>query len=389
MLIGPYEGTFTGHATDAGIRKNGASGGIITRVLVHLLESNRVDGAVVLQQSQKSAETAIPVIATSREQILASAQSIYCVTPMLDILPEMEAFSGRLAFVGLPDQVAALRMLQAAGNSGANKVVFAAGPYTGTNMYKGAIRSFLHAQGVADDQPITHLKWRAGEWPGYLEVRTEDGKTYRAEKFYYNYLIPFFISRNCQITPDFSNEATDLSVGDAWSPKFEKDRGGHSVVISRSAVASEVLRELETSDKIVLTPINLNEALSMHGHMLDFKKRGTFLRLQFQKFRGRPIPQFGYHPASIPLTRKIVEGVISSLFFIGRRRSARFIVSNMPLSVIGPIFNVLRKTWKNISRPTKRKGLADVEFIISDDRSRWHEIVTSSPDAAARTGETP
>ncbi len=72
---------------------------------------------------------------------------------------------------------------------------------------------------------ITSLKWRAGEWPGYLEIKTESGRLIRSNKFYYNYLIPFFITRNSLQNMDFANEFCDLSVGDAWSPRFEKAGG--------------------------------------------------------------------------------------------------------------------------------------------------------------------
>jgi coenzyme F420 hydrogenase subunit beta len=292
-LMGPYLGLYTGHATDPVIRRQAASGGILSRVLIELVESGRVSAAVLIRQGVPTPERASPVIARSREEILASAQSVYAVTPMLDILPRLEEVPGRLAFVGLPDQVAALRMLQAAGHPTALRFDFIAGPYTGTNMYHGAVRAFLRAQDVADSVAIESLKWRAGEWPGYLEVKTAGGGVYRAEKFYYNYLIPFYISLACQLTPDFTNELTDVSVGDAWSPKFEKMRGGHSVVAARSPLAVEVLTSLAERGEIQLEPIDEASALAMHGHMLDFKKRGSFIRIERRRQRGIPAPELG------------------------------------------------------------------------------------------------
>lgn len=373
-LMGPYRRVFTGYASDPAIRRRGASGGVISRVLIHLLETGQIEGAVVLRQGLYTPEDAAPVIATTRDEILAAAQSVYAVTPMLTLLPKMEAFTGRLAFVGLPEQVAALRMLQAAGHPAAQKVVFVAGPYTGTNMYKGAVRAFLRMQGVADEVAITRLQWRAGEWPGHLQVETADGRVFQAQKFYYNYLIPFYISRNCQITPDFTNETTDLSVGDAWSPRFEAAGGGHSVIVARSDRAEQVLAEMHQAGELTLEPVPLDQALAMHGHMLDFKKRGTFIRLAVQHRLGQPVPEFGYRPARVPLSRWLVEGVISGSFWVGRWRWARWLVSKLPIEVVGPTFNWLRLTWKGISKPTKRKGLAEVRFVLTGSEPRWNEI---------------
>ena len=105
--------------------------------------------------------------------------------PVLDILPEVEHFQGLLAFVGLPDQVAALRLFQVIGHPAACKIIFIAAPFVGTNIYFGAISSFLRSNKAPPDDEIESLQWRAGEWPGALEIRTKSG-TYRTEKFYYN-----------------------------------------------------------------------------------------------------------------------------------------------------------------------------------------------------------
>lgn len=375
-LLGPYRKLWTGHAREEAVRRRGASGGVISRVLIHLLESGQVDGAVVLRQGVPTPEVASPVIARTREEVLAAAQSVYAVTPVLTILPEIEAFPGRLAFVGLPEQVAALRMLQAAGHPAARKVVFVAGPYVGTNMYQGAVRAFLRAHGVKDGVPIAKLEWRAGEWPGHLRVETADGRVFTAHKFYYNYLIPFYVSRNCQITPDFSNELTDLSVGDAWSPDLEAAGGGHSVVVARSGRAVEVLEEMAAEGLLALEPVTLERAAAMHGHMIDFKKRGSFLRLEKQARRGLPVPEFGYRPApsDLPRDRRLAETVISGSFAIGRQRWARWLVRQLPIGIVGPAFDLLRKRWKAVSKPTKRRGLAEVRFEVTPSPERWREI---------------
>ncbi len=379
LMLGPYRKVYTGFAADEAIRRRGASGGVISRTLIHLLENGHVDGAVILRQGRFRPDEAAPLIATTPEEVLASAQSVYAVTPMLTALPEMETFQGRLAFVGLPEQVSVLRMLQAAGHPAATKVEFVAGPYTGTNMYAGAVRAFLRGHGVRDDVAITSLQWRAGEWPGYLRVETEDGRVFKAEKFYYNYLIPFYVSRHCQIIPDFANELTDLSIGDAWSPKFESMGGGHSVVVARTTFCQELMEKMRAQGELELDDVPVDQALAMHGHMIDFKKRGSFLRLDGQRRRGLPVPDNGYRPVGIPFSRRFVESIISSFFWIGRQRWARWLISALPLSLVGPTFDFMRKSWKGISKPTKRKGLAEASFRTWDNPERWKEIARVDP----------
>lgn len=163
-------------------------------------------------------------------------------------------------------------------------------------------------------------------------------------------------------------------MGDAWSPQFESQGGGHSVIVARSDKAMKVLTEMEIEQKVTLEPIEVAKALAMHGHMLDFKKRGTFIRLDVQQKLGQPIPEFGYRPASIALGRRLVEIVITGSFMVGRLSISRWIVSKIPIGIVRPAFNWLRQTWKGLSKPTKRKGLAEVEFVRNEQGDRWAEI---------------
>ena len=154
-------------------------------------------------------------------------------------------------------------------------------------MYRGAVRAFLAGHGVRPEASIRSLEWRAGEWPGRLRIELADGRLFEAPKFYYNYLTPFYLARNTLITPDFTNELADVSVGDAWLPELEAAGGGHCVVIARSEAGRLALEEMRRARLVKLEEIPAERAIAMHAHMIDFKKRGAFLRLERERRRGR------------------------------------------------------------------------------------------------------
>ena len=367
FVTGKILDSWIGYSNDIDIRLNSASGGIITTTLIYLLDTDRIDGAIVVKAGEPSPESAMPIIATSRDEILASSQSVYRPIPVNIILDKTRGFKGRLSYVGLPDQVASIRMLQMAKHPSVSNIKYILGPYTGTNMYKEAIRSFLRGRGVNDSTKITSLKWRAGEWPGYLEVILEDDRVFRAEKFYFNYLTPFFITKSTLFACDFTNELTDISVGDAWSPKYEKQRKGFSVILARTKEGKRLLEEMRSENKITLEEVEISEAMNMHGHMLDFKKRGSFIRIETIKKKGRKVPLYGYAPGNISKSRRMIEKVVYGIFFIASKSNSRRIAEKIPISILGPIFNYLRIKWKKISKPTKRKGLLETRFIINND----------------------
>jgi coenzyme F420 hydrogenase subunit beta len=330
---------------------------------LHLLRTEKIDGAIVVRQGVPTPEEASAVIATTEEELLECAQSVYIPVSTLDALKEIEP-KKTYAMTCLPDQAAALRRLQIEGFAPANQVAYVLGPYTGTAMYPAAIRSFLRSHRVSEGDEITSLKWRAGEWPGYLEIETASGRLVRAKKFYYNYLIPFFITRWSLLGMDFANEFCDLSVGDAWSPAFEDKGGGHSVIVTRSEAMESLVREMSAAGELVVESIDPLQASGMHGHMIDFKKRGSYLRGRWRKRFGKGAPDFGLRPRQLPMLRRAVEAVIVVIFFLGRTRLARKIIELIPESVVGPIFNRLRLSWKGMSKPAKRKGLGHLEMDI-------------------------
>lgn len=361
-ITGRVQQVRIGYASNDKIRKVGASGGVITQTLIHLLESGRIDGAIVVKQGVPKPELASAVIARTRQEIIDCAQSIYVPVSCLDILPHL--VEGEIYAITLvPEQSAALRFLQADGNEPSLQVKYILGPYTGTAIYPEAINCFLRSCGVKRDDGITSLKWREGDWPGYLEIITNSGKVVRSKKVYYNYLIPFFVTQTSLQSMDFVNEFADLAVGDAWSPVYEKESVGHSVVATRSCEMEEVILEMVSDGMLAMEEIDALKSTDMHGHMIDFKKRGSYIRNRFRQILGKKHYDCGLRPEPITTSRVVVELVISGIFFVARSKFARALLSLVPESIIGPIFNRVRLLWKAASKPTKRKGLKSLRMV--------------------------
>ena len=363
-LVGHVIKVRIGHAVNKKIRANAASGGVITQTLIYLLENDFVDGVIIAKQGVPSAEQASPVIATTRDEILSGAGSVYVPVFMLSILNDLDP-NKRYAITCLPEESALLRVMQERGIYGALQIKYVLGPYTGTALNSDAIRCYLKSKKISDDDPITSLQWRAGAWPGCLEIKTKSGKVIRTPKVHYNFLIPFFITQTSLMSMDFANEFADLAVGDAWSPIFENLGEGHSVVVTRNIEIESIIEEMCNIGLLELKQEDVVKASDMHGHMLDFKKRGGWIRNQWLRAIGKTAPDYGYRPKTIPISRYFVEIIISVIFILGRFKFSRWLVTKIPESIIGPVFNFLRLNWKKLSRPTKRRGLSNFEVEIN------------------------
>ena len=362
-LVGHIEKVRTGHAVNEKIRANAASGGVLTQTLIFLLEHDYVDAVIVAKQGLPSAEEASPFIAKNKSDIISCSGSVYVPVSMLEILNELDS-DCRYAITCLPEESALLRLMQDKNFSNSNQIKYVLGPYTGTALNKEAITSYLKSKKVDSKDSVISLKWRAGDWPGYLEIKTKSGRVIRTPKVYYNFLIPFFVTKNSLQSMDFANEFADLAVGDAWSPIFESLGGGHSVVVTRTKEMELIITKMCKIGLLKLEEEDVLKASDMHGHMLDFKKRGGWIRNELRRKLGKSAPDYGYQPKNIPYSRVFVEIIISTIFFIGRARFSRWLITKIPESLIGPVFNFLRLNWKKMSRPTKRKGLANFEVKI-------------------------
>ena len=357
VYTGSFEKIGIGYALDPFLRRNGASGGIITTALIYLLEKGKIDGAVTLRMNPKIPWQNQVFIATTRDEIIESAQSKYCISSVNEILPQIAAFNGKLAYVGLPPQVQSIRKLQAINDPIVKNIEYIFGPFYGNTLHFSSVKSLLRSYGENDYRQITKLYFRHGEWPGNMRVELKNGKVVELKKFHANYLIPFFILKNSLICTDLTNEFTDLSVGDAWAPIYEERGKGFSLIIARNSKSLQIINGMRKEGWLAFDEISLNEAITMHSHGYDLKKRGAFIRIRILKFFGQPTPDYGYELKDFPLSRYLMELIVSFLFLVFGTRFSRWAIGLFSPEFLGRFFEKARTFWKKSSYKIKRTDL--------------------------------
>ncbi len=354
---GSYKNIYIGYSNDHEIRANSASGGIITQILLWLLEHKKIEGAVVLRMSEEEPWQCEPFIATTPEGIIDAAQSKYIISSVNEILTDIRDFKGRLAFVGLPGQIQSIRMLQEINDPSVKNIKYIFGPFYGNTLYFSAIKSFLRTNGVKDYKQIKKLYFRYGEWPGHIRIELNNGRVIQLRKFLANYLIPFNILNNSLLCTDYMNEYADISVGDAWAPVYEERGKGFSLVFSRTESGQNILDEMAESGIISIAPETEEKAIEMHSHGIDLKKRGAFIRFKYRRLLGLANPEYGYKVTGISAGRHLFEVILDILFLVMNTRLSRYIVESLPNKFVGSIFEKYRTWWKKGTYNVKRKSL--------------------------------
>ncbi len=344
-LLGVVRNAYLAHATDAGVRRSAASGGVVTAMLLDLLRRGESSGAVLFAPHPEEPWRAWGRVAATSDEIAAAAQSRYHLSPLNTALADLRGSGGACAYVGLPCQIHGLRKLQAAGwKRPGTELSPVIGIYCGNNLYYEATRVMLRKLGVKRPEDVARLAYREGVWRGSFAVRTAEGVTRSISKLDFNQVIPFYINRRCLFCIDLTNELADLSVGDGWA-KEGRGEDGWSVVLVRTEAGAGAFDRARRAGVIEAEPIALDEAERMHSHAFDLKKTGSFLRLRLWRGWGCAVPRYDRPAPRVGASRLLFEIALSLQFAAASSRVGRAVFRALPAQALGRFFRLVRKRW--------------------------------------------
>ncbi len=295
-LWGPAQFVGTGHATDAALRHQASSGGVISALLVHALASGLVDFVV-----ETGADPALPtgnitVRATDRDAVFAAAGSRYTASAPLAGLEALLAGPGRFAFVGKSCDVSALRARARHDRRIADKVPLMLAFFCAGIPSAAGTGRILDRLGVAAAD-VAAFRYRGDGWPGYATATLNDGNMRRMSYAdSWGDILSKEVQFRCKICPDAVGGAADIACADAWYgdergyPSFE-EQDGRSLVIARTAAGAAVLAAARDAGQIVTTPLAMTEIALMQPAQAR-RKRQILSRLAAMRLAGRPVPRY-------------------------------------------------------------------------------------------------
>lgn len=183
--------------------------GITTRIAERLLETGAVDAVLTMGSDPADRWRPVPVLVTKAADLAACRGMRMGYAPLLSLLePARAAGHRRLAVIGIPCQVYALRALEA--ELGFDKL-YVIGTPCSDNTTTERFHEFL---ALLTDRPetITYLEFRADY---HVEIRFADGSR-RAVPFLQlplSQLPSDFFPLTCRTCVDYTNVLADLTVG--------------------------------------------------------------------------------------------------------------------------------------------------------------------------------
>lgn len=235
---------YAGHAADKQVRHQSSSGGMVTALLIHLLETGRIDGALVTRTVPEHPLRPVPFIARTRADIIASARSKYCPVPANVALGAIRQTPGKYAVVGLSCHMEGIRKAAEFDDALRERIVLHVGLFCGHSLSFTATEYLLRQYDIAPEN-VRRIEYRGGGWPGGIRVYTKDEKKifiphFEAWKLFDVAFTPW----RCLLCRDGSAELADISFGDAWLDEFSGDPEGISAIVIRTPAGDTAFRSL-------------------------------------------------------------------------------------------------------------------------------------------------
>lgn len=304
----PHPASITGYARRALVshsvseetRYAGASGGFVTQLLAHMLETGEIDGALVLGVSSEGKWKQEPYVARSVEELKAAQKSKYITVPFLRPLKELEEIEGHYAIVALPCYIHAIRKYQKVSPSLRKRIKLVIGLYCNVVFEPHLYDEACELAGI-DPTDVDDFRFRHGDWPGGVTARLRDGSEKKILKLEemkdeFNLLKLFYTAPRCTLCTDFSGEYADLSVGDPWlrgpDGGYLFDDGWTSILV-RTEAGDEAIRHAEEDGHLRVTEI------PVETWMVNFEFSGRYKRDFVPKLNalrravGLPAPSYG------------------------------------------------------------------------------------------------
>ena len=252
---------FAGYATSKDTRFKAASGGLASAITSYLLEYNKVDAVLVVKNSNNSFFAPRGYWAQTADETLTARGSKYFPVPLNEALLNIPAKADRLAVVGLPCHLWGIERYESAGMLQGKQLLYRCGLFCGRapNIY--AIDLILKKHGI-EKQDILDLHYRGEGWPSGLKVTTPTKTIKIPLDQIWSQLLGsyFFLPHHCLRCQDFFAAQADISLGDAWLPKYLNDNElGWSSCIANSNAGDYLLEEMRDKGVIYLESVEPEE----------------------------------------------------------------------------------------------------------------------------------
>lgn len=309
--LGRVLGVWKGYAADESIRSKAASGGIVTALLVHLLESGQIDGALLCRALMKDGRLDYEIfIAKNRQEVLSAQTSKYFDIPIFKGLDQIKNFDGRVAIVGLPSQIHSFRNLTNKNEALRKKIPLLIAIFCGHNSQDTLVKEVWKKHGI-DESQVSEFVYRKGLWRGRMHLTLNDGRhvDFPFQDFSHYQNLHILSLNRCLNCFDHMGFFADIATGDIWMKSERSSSVKKSIFLSRTPFGQEIIddcfdKNVFVSEVTDMKTLYLSQRRSINYHYnLSARARlSKFFGLRIRERIQTPTSLQDYLAAAVVLT---------------------------------------------------------------------------------------
>ncbi|MHA2298173.1 MAG: Coenzyme F420 hydrogenase/dehydrogenase, beta subunit C-terminal domain [Candidatus Hodarchaeales archaeon] len=291
QLIGDFKAAYRGKTLLPEVEGRGQDGGIVTSLLLYLMREKLIDAAVVLQKDEKDPWKPKPMIATSEEDILKSAGSVYSQGQTIGALIDaIKHGYHSIAFVGTPCNIDAVTKMQDSPYGvvrlfmrarvlkiglfcmdafnydrlrewieddkkvdleSVDKMTISKGKFIVTTSEGGEKAVTANPESAAEQEADNVIISGGGEKalnpnPGSVDKQKTDNVAISVPISKVDHLR----ASSCYYCIDLTSENADISVGSVGAPD------GYNSILARTGLGLELLQDAADNDYIEINPLS-------------------------------------------------------------------------------------------------------------------------------------
>jgi coenzyme F420 hydrogenase subunit beta len=285
--------TFVGKAADKQLFDNSQSGGIVSALLVHALETGRIKGAVTVAMQPGSPPRPVARLAKNRQEILQAQKSKYCPVPVLGFLKDLKNHDGPIAVVGTSCQIHGLRNVLDKMPNLQIKIAFSIGLVCDRALTYSALDYLVNKASSTDkDNPrILHFRDKSvSGYPGDVHVFSDNGNSIVMPAKTRMQIKDYFTPARCRLCFDKMNVFADITVGDPHGLEDVDRKLGESMLVLRTEFGREIVQTARADSAINIRPVGYDQVLKGQG-ISQKKEQWSGYALAWEK-SGRELPSF-------------------------------------------------------------------------------------------------
>ncbi|WP_430934130.1 Coenzyme F420 hydrogenase/dehydrogenase, beta subunit C-terminal domain [Saccharicrinis sp. 156] len=291
--LGYFISTHAGYVTEKEFREKGSSGGLTTWLLSELFDKGLVDAVLHIKENKKSGKSPVLFnyqISNTLEEIKEGAKTKYYPIELSGVLEVVKNSDKKFAIVGVPCFIKAIRLLGEQNSIIKERVKYTIGLVCGhlksahfANMWGWQLG--IHPKNIKNIDFRTKLDGYGANEYG-VSVRGDiDGKEITKvspplnRMFGANWGWGLFKLKACDCCDDVVAETADITIGDAWLPRYVKDSKGTSVIVIRNFVIHDLMKNASGIGRIFMEDIAAIDVIKSQEGGFRHRREGLAYRI--------------------------------------------------------------------------------------------------------------